>query len=79
MLPGLGHDPFGCGDYQHGRIHTGGSCGHLPYEAFVSGNINDTDGLAVCQIQGGKAEFYGYAPAFFLLKAVAVNAGHCAH
>ena len=79
MFAGLRHDAFIRRNDQHDHVHARGPGHHVFDKAFVTGHVHNAQTFAVRQVQPGKAQLNGDAPAFFLFQAVAVLSRESAH
>ena len=75
MLPGLGHYALVRGDDQQHKIHAHYSRHHVVYELLMPRHVYYAHPVAAGQVEPGKAQVYGDAPALLLLPAVGIAAG----
>ncbi len=78
VLARLRHHTFVSSDHQREQIDTVRSGQHVFDEAFVTGNVDETEAQIV-EFEIGKAEIDRDAASFFFRKAVGIDAGQSAH
>ena len=75
VLARLGHDPFVGGNDEKNHVDAGGAGHHVLDEFLVARHIDDSEGIAVFEGKGSKAQFDRDPPLLLLLQPVRVHAG----
>ena len=75
MLLGLRHHPIVGGDDEKGEVYAGDAGQHVADEAFVTGDVDESQHPAALEIDIGEAEVDRQAAGLLLRQPVGIDAG----
>jgi hypothetical protein len=75
MLARLRHYTFIGSNNEKYHVDTPGACHHMPYELFMTGNIDNANEEIIAKTVMGKTKFRGNAPFLFLFEPIAIDTG----